>query len=203
MAKRLSALTRSQPYESLKRRGRGNRQGPSRGDHTWLTRTDARGRCCRSGCQDEEYGWGGPVAHRRQEYDGKSGRLLGCNPFRGMAESMSGLSDPFLGCPARRTGPFGLRRGAARARRRIFNAPAGSHLAISIIPTAPMLRLSAEPHLSKTDAKFDAAGVEKWRLFFPGGPDDPDTIFVRMNVDRIELCVRGVTLQSPSVHAPP
>ena len=35
--------------------------------------------------------------------------------------------------------------------------------------------------------------LEKWRLFFPGGPDDPDTIFVRMNVDRVELCVRGVT----------
>jgi general stress protein 26 len=35
--------------------------------------------------------------------------------------------------------------------------------------------------------------LEKWRLYFPGGPDDPDTIFVRMNVDRIELCVRGVT----------
>jgi general stress protein 26 len=35
--------------------------------------------------------------------------------------------------------------------------------------------------------------IEKWRLFFPGGPDDPDTIFVRMNADRIELCVRGVT----------
>jgi hypothetical protein len=69
------------------------------------------------------------------------------------------VSDPFLGCPARRAGPFGLRRGAARARRRIFNAPAGSHLAISIIPTAPMLRSSAEPHSSKTDAKFDAAGL--------------------------------------------
>ena len=35
--------------------------------------------------------------------------------------------------------------------------------------------------------------LEKWRLYFPGGPDDPDTIFVRMNADRIELCVRGVT----------
>jgi general stress protein 26 len=35
--------------------------------------------------------------------------------------------------------------------------------------------------------------LEKWRLFFPGGPDDPDVIFVRMNVDRIELCVRDVT----------
>jgi hypothetical protein len=39
MAKRRSALRRSQPYETLKRRGRGNRQGPSRGDHTWLIRT--------------------------------------------------------------------------------------------------------------------------------------------------------------------
>ncbi len=35
--------------------------------------------------------------------------------------------------------------------------------------------------------------IETWRLYFPRGPDDPDTIFVRMNVDRIELCVRGVT----------
>jgi general stress protein 26 len=35
--------------------------------------------------------------------------------------------------------------------------------------------------------------IEKWRVYFPGGPDDPDTIFVRLNVDRIELCVRGVT----------
>jgi len=28
---------------------------------------------------------------------------------------------------------------------------------------------------------------------FPGGPDDPEIIFVRITVDRIELCVRGVT----------
>jgi general stress protein 26 len=37
--------------------------------------------------------------------------------------------------------------------------------------------------------------LERWRLYFPGGPDDPDTIFVRMNVERIELCVRGVTAE--------
>jgi hypothetical protein len=73
-----------------------------------------------------------------------------------MEESTSGLSAPFLGCPARRIGPFGLQRGAARARRRIFDAPAYSPLAICIIPTAPILRLSAEPHSSETDAKFDA-----------------------------------------------
>ena len=34
---------------------------------------------------------------------------------------------------------------------------------------------------------------ERWRLYFPGGPDDPDMIFVRMNVGRIELCVPGVS----------
>jgi general stress protein 26 len=34
---------------------------------------------------------------------------------------------------------------------------------------------------------------EGWRLYFPGGPDDPDTILVRTSVDRIELCVPGIT----------
>jgi general stress protein 26 len=35
--------------------------------------------------------------------------------------------------------------------------------------------------------------LESWRLYFPGGPDDPDTIFVKISVDRIELCVPGIT----------
>jgi general stress protein 26 len=35
--------------------------------------------------------------------------------------------------------------------------------------------------------------LDNWRRFFPDGPDDPDVIFVRLNVDRIELCVRDVT----------
>ena len=34
---------------------------------------------------------------------------------------------------------------------------------------------------------------ERFRLYFPGGPEDPKTIFVRISVDRIELCVNGVT----------
>jgi general stress protein 26 len=34
---------------------------------------------------------------------------------------------------------------------------------------------------------------ESWRLYFAGGPDDPNTIFVRMNTHRIELCVPGVS----------
>jgi general stress protein 26 len=35
--------------------------------------------------------------------------------------------------------------------------------------------------------------LENWRVYFPGGPDNPDTIFVRISVDRIELCVPGIT----------
>jgi general stress protein 26 len=34
---------------------------------------------------------------------------------------------------------------------------------------------------------------EGFRPYFPGGPENPDTIFVRVNVDRIELCVSGFT----------
>ena len=34
---------------------------------------------------------------------------------------------------------------------------------------------------------------EEFRPFFPRGPEHPDTIFVRINADRIELCVNGVT----------
>jgi general stress protein 26 len=37
--------------------------------------------------------------------------------------------------------------------------------------------------------------LESWRLYFPGGPDDPDLVFIRINVDRIELCVQGVTAE--------
>jgi general stress protein 26 len=32
-----------------------------------------------------------------------------------------------------------------------------------------------------------------WRPYFPGGPEDPDVILVRLAVDRIELCMRGVS----------
>lgn len=34
---------------------------------------------------------------------------------------------------------------------------------------------------------------ERFRPYFPGGPEDPDTVFVRVNADRIELCVHGLT----------
>jgi general stress protein 26 len=34
---------------------------------------------------------------------------------------------------------------------------------------------------------------ERWRTYFPGGPDDPDTAFVGVDVERIELCVPGST----------
>jgi general stress protein 26 len=34
---------------------------------------------------------------------------------------------------------------------------------------------------------------ETWRVFFPGGPDDPNTVLVMFEVDRIELCVHGAS----------
>lgn len=34
---------------------------------------------------------------------------------------------------------------------------------------------------------------ERMRPYFPGGPDDPDTVFVRIETERIELCVPGST----------
>jgi general stress protein 26 len=34
---------------------------------------------------------------------------------------------------------------------------------------------------------------EAWRVHFPGGPEDPDLMIVRLAADRIELCIRGVT----------
>jgi len=103
------------------------------------------------------------------------------------------LSDPFLECPARRVGPFGLRRGSARARRRIFDAPACSQLGYQHHPDRAYVALIGRAVLIEDRYEIRRRWLEKWRLFFPGGPDDPDTIFVRMNVDRIELCVRGVT----------
>ncbi len=34
---------------------------------------------------------------------------------------------------------------------------------------------------------------EAWQFYLPGGPDDPDTILVRLAADRIELCIPGVS----------
>src|SRR5258705_6147960 len=52
-------------------------------------------------CHDDGYGSGGSVAHRREGYDGKSGRLLGSNAFRGWRSQ----------CPGGRTHCRGARRG--------------------------------------------------------------------------------------------
>src|SRR5712671_6184885 len=53
------------------------------------------------GCNDDRYGSGGSVAHRRGGYDGKSSRLLGSNAFRGWRSQ----------CPGCRTHSWGARRG--------------------------------------------------------------------------------------------
>ena len=38
-----------------------------------------------------------------------------------------------------------------------------------------------------------ARWCEAWQPYFPGGPEDPNLIIVRLAVDRIEVCVPGVS----------
>lgn len=60
-------------------------------------------------------------------------------------------------------------------------------------PDRAYVALLGEAALIDDRSEIHRRWLEKWRLFFPGGPDDPDTIFVRTDINRIELCVRGVT----------
>jgi general stress protein 26 len=53
--------------------------------------------------------------------------------------------------------------------------------------------LIGRPALFEDRAEIRRRWLESWRVYYPRGPDDPDLIFVRMNVDRIELCVPGVS----------
>ncbi len=55
--------------------------------------------------------------------------------------------------------------------------------------------LSGRALLIEDRSEIRSRWIERWRVFFSGGADDPDAVFVRMNVDRIELCVRGVTAE--------
>lgn len=49
-------------------------------------------------------------------------------------------------------------------------------------------------------AAIRARWREPWRVPFPSGPEDPNLIIVRLAVDRIELCVRGVTPEPFGTH---
>ena len=53
--------------------------------------------------------------------------------------------------------------------------------------------LSGRAALVTERSAIRARWREPWRLFFPGGPEDPDLVLVRLAVDRVELCVPGVS----------
>jgi general stress protein 26 len=55
--------------------------------------------------------------------------------------------------------------------------------------------LSGKASLIEDRSEIRSRWIERWRVFFSGGPDDPNAVFVRMNVDRIELCIGGVTAE--------
>ena len=60
-------------------------------------------------------------------------------------------------------------------------------------PDRGYLVLSGRAALVRERAPIRARWRESWRLYFPGGPEDPDTVLVRLTVDHIELCVPGVS----------
>jgi general stress protein 26 len=47
--------------------------------------------------------------------------------------------------------------------------------------------------LVRDRAELGARWQESWRVHFPGGPADPNLTLVRLAVDRIEVCVQGVS----------
>jgi general stress protein 26 len=53
--------------------------------------------------------------------------------------------------------------------------------------------LMGRAELVEDRAEIRARWRDEWRLYFPGGPDDPHTTFVRLRADRIECCIPGVT----------
>jgi general stress protein 26 len=60
-------------------------------------------------------------------------------------------------------------------------------------PDRAYVALIGRAALIEDRAEIRRRWLEKWRVYFPGGPDDPNTVFVKVNVERIELCVPGVS----------
>ena len=60
-------------------------------------------------------------------------------------------------------------------------------------PDRSYVALFGRAYLVTERAPIRARWREAWRLFFPAGPEDPDTILVRLVVERIELCMSGVS----------
>ena len=61
------------------------------------------------------------------------------------------------------------------------------------VPDSAYVALIGRAALVEDKVEIRRRWREEWRLYFSGGPDDPEVIFVKINVDRIELCVPGVT----------
>ena len=60
-------------------------------------------------------------------------------------------------------------------------------------PDRSYVALMGRAALVTERATVRARWREAWRLYFPRGPEDRDTILVRLAVDRIELCIPGVS----------
>ena len=60
-------------------------------------------------------------------------------------------------------------------------------------PERAYVALQGRASLVVDRAMIHSRWSERWRTYFPGGPDDPDTVFVKVETDRIELCVPGST----------
>jgi len=53
--------------------------------------------------------------------------------------------------------------------------------------------LDGQVTLVRDRAELAARWQEPWRVHFPRGPEDPSLALVRLAVERIEVCVRGVS----------
>lgn len=60
-------------------------------------------------------------------------------------------------------------------------------------PERAYVALQGRAFLVEDRAMIHSRWNERWRMYFPGGPDDPDTVLVKVEADRIELCVPGST----------
>jgi general stress protein 26 len=60
-------------------------------------------------------------------------------------------------------------------------------------PERAYVVLQGRASLVQDRATLHSFWGERLRTYFPGGADDPDTVLVKVEADRIELCVPGST----------
>ncbi len=56
-----------------------------------------------------------------------------------------------------------------------------------------MRRWAARPTLIEDKAEIGRRWLRRYEAYFPDGPDRSNAIFLSVDVDRIELWIRGVT----------